>query len=93
MNKIKITTNPYEDTKVEHRSWIIKGEPQRVDIEYCGKVYSMVLDEDCPRVEVWTEGMEEMERIFDLTEPSNTVLDIEYEEGSEPFDGLGENYD
>jgi hypothetical protein len=109
MKKIKIITNPYEGTEVIHDGWIIKNtddfsEPQRVTVKFNGKEYSLVLDEDCPRLEIWEDDdgepgrLPQMEKVFDLTEPYNTVMDKEYEE-SPPYlpgfesDDTNDNFD
>ena len=57
---MKITIHPDVETTLEIGGWPINvtpsslgREPERVDIERQGKVYSVVFTTDGPKVEIW----------------------------------------
>lgn len=100
MNKIKVIINPFSDSVVEKQEWVIlkPGEEhpeypgflgtefgERVTVEFNGKSYQLILDEDCPMLEIYDiNDKEELilqnKKVFDLNEPGNTIADVEYED-------------
>lgn len=52
-DRMRVTINPYVGTRLEVDQWPIHGEPPRFVVEYNNLSYSLVLDAEQPRLEVW----------------------------------------